>query len=263
MSLRFDWKFLLSIFVAIASVGVPVWLWQTDQTARSLKLDVVSQTSLNPISTPALTGLKLSLEGQELSDAYLTVLELTNSGSKPILQADFESSIQIFSALPSKIVRVEVGDVVPQDLKPSIALEGGQIVLQPLLLNPGDLVRITVLSDSGKPRFDSRIRVAGITKMSLNEISVNRSWMFWVETLVGFLLVTFYVHLFFEFLDSLFKMRFDWITLSVALTCGIGGSFLIIRFGHSYSLPFWQFGIFVAAMVAVTTPLKKMYGAKR
>lgn len=263
MSLRFDWKFVLSILVAIASVGVPVLLWQTDQAAHSMKLDVVSQTSLNPGSTPALTGLKLSLNGQELSDAYLTVLELTNNGSRPILQTDFESLIQIFSELPSKIVRAEVGDVAPKDLKPSIGLEDGQIVWQPLLLNPGDLIRVTVLSISGKPRFGSRVRVAGITKVSLNEVSENRSGMFWVETLVGFLLSTFYVHLFFEFLDSLLKRRFDWIKLGVALTCGIGGTFLILRFGQSYSLPFWQLGIFLASMVAVTTPLKRIYDATR
>lgn len=81
--MRFDWKFWIPLIVALASVIVPVWLWQADLTAHSLHFKKISQTSLQPPATAKALDLKISVGGAELPTPYLTVFELINDGAKP------------------------------------------------------------------------------------------------------------------------------------------------------------------------------------
>lgn len=234
MRSMFDWKYVITILVALAGVGVPVFLWQADQ-ARSLRLDVISQTALSPVAPTALLGLKLTLDGSEVSEARLTVMEIVNNGNRPIVAIDFEAPVEITSKPPGKIVRMDLGEVSPSDLKPSFSLKDGQIFMQPFLMNSGDKARISIITSGGEPQFNVRGRIAGIKTIEFNsEALKKRPMKFWVEAATGVLLFSAYIASLFAFLDSWKEKRLDLRLLALAAICAVANTFLTMNIKDSY-----------------------------
>ena len=84
MQISFDWKFIVSSLLIIASVIVPVWVWKVDLQAKSLSAIMVSQTALRP-DISSNVDVKILVDNKPIDRPYLTVLKLSNNGSKPIL----------------------------------------------------------------------------------------------------------------------------------------------------------------------------------
>ena len=163
----FDWKYLVMLLLAVAGVAVPVWLWKFDLTAKSLQFRVVSQTSLAPDVSGNLSGLSVTMNGLALEQPYLTLMQLENNGSKPIPTADFESGPELQIDTGKRFVNVEVTKAKPSALVAALKIESTRVTVQPLLLNPGDTLSFAILSSGGKPTFESRARVAGVSEVPL------------------------------------------------------------------------------------------------
>ncbi|MFJ7565438.1 hypothetical protein ACIQW9_00575 [Herminiimonas sp. NPDC097707] len=162
MKIRFDWKFWIPLGVTLASVIVPVWLWQADLTARSLHFKKISQTSLQLPATAKALDLKISAADAELPSPYLTVFELINDGAKPVPSSDFESPIEIIPSNAATVIRTSINGTNPRDLTPAVSVDAGLISIKPMLFNPGDSVTIAVLTTGEEPIFSSRARIVGI-----------------------------------------------------------------------------------------------------
>ena len=157
-----DWKFLLTIIATVAGVAVPVLLWRADLDSRSLHFRLVSQTSLRPDGKSQLAGLQISIDGVNLESPYLSVLELSNSGSKPIIGSDFESPIELRVNAESKVVRANVTATNPKNLEAKIETSLASIKIMPLLLNPNDSITVAIITSGAIPEFASSARIAGI-----------------------------------------------------------------------------------------------------
>src|SRR5438309_1230053 len=149
MQIRTDWKFIATLFLAVGGIGVPVWLWRADLASHSARVRVISQTALQPESTAALSGLKISVDGRELRTPYLTVLEIENDGTRPIPASDFETPLEIKALDKVKIVRAQVTATLPKDLQPKIVSSADTVKLQPLLLNSNDLITLALVTSGG------------------------------------------------------------------------------------------------------------------
>ena len=165
--MRLDWKFWLVLAATLAGVLVPVWLWRADLGARSLHFRKISQTSLQPPDAAKTLDLRVSLAGAELSTPFLTVLELTNDGAKPVPSSDFETPIEVSPSNKATIVRASVTGTMPRELTPSLSVEAGAMRMKPLLLNPGDSITIAVLTTGEPPVLISRARVAGVSSVPI------------------------------------------------------------------------------------------------
>ena len=77
---RLDWKFFLTLIIAIASVAVPVWLWQIDLSSKALTLTVKSIAELQTQGISDLDGVQVLVDGKPLASPFVSVLELSNSG---------------------------------------------------------------------------------------------------------------------------------------------------------------------------------------
>lgn len=169
MSNIFDWKFWLTLTIAIASVVVPVWLWRSDLASRALTMTVTSKAALSPTIPHTPNDLQISVGGKILTEPYSSVIEITNTGSKPILAAEIEGNIVLEVTSPSEVVNVQVVKNTPESLSPIVSAKNRRVSLHPLLLNPGDAVTLAVLTERGIPSFLPRARIAGIADVSLRE----------------------------------------------------------------------------------------------
>jgi hypothetical protein len=71
---------------------------------------------------------------------------------------DFERPLRFSWSQPAKILTAEVIEVSPESLQPTIKAGANEIVVDPLLLNPGDWLRIkTLINQVTKLSVDARI----------------------------------------------------------------------------------------------------------
>lgn len=197
---RLDWKFVLTLLITIAGVAVPVWLWQLDQLSKALTMTVNSTVELQPQGVVALDGVQVLLDGKPLNTPFVSTLELSNSGSKPIVASDFEGPVRISSTAPSVIVKARQTSSTSPSLAPELALTDGTVLLQPLLLNPGDAIRFTLVTANRKPEYSVRGRIAGVTEISISDATIKlETKRYWLGRGVITLLLVIYIVNFFEF----------------------------------------------------------------
>lgn len=159
----------LTLLVTIISVVVPVWIWRADLGSRSLQVRIVSQVLLQPDNAGSIRGLQVAVDGVPLKSPYLSVLELSNDGDKPIPSADFEAPLEIRLADGSTIARAQVTETKPKDIEAFLSSDAQALKVQPLLLNPKDVVTISILTSGKKPEFSARARISGISAVQINE----------------------------------------------------------------------------------------------
>jgi len=256
---KLDWKFYAMFIAALGGVVVPVWLWRADHQARSLQLRLTSQTSLEPDVPKTISGLKLSLDGAAIDQPFLSVLELANDGDRPISATDYEDSIQILMSEGVRLIRAQVIDVQPKDLQPKFSGNGGNLLISPLLLNPGDTITFAVITARGKPSFKVRTRIAGIQSVSVvsDDRATRRSsaTSLALRSLMAFLLLFVYASC---ALVLIAKWRFELprIVLVIGAFASIAGiSELLLPAGGGLMLSTTQMTVFFAALGAIATVL--------
>lgn len=169
-----DWKFAATLFVAIAGVVVPVWLWQADLSSKSLSITLTTRVSLQPTDKESLQGMAVSVDGKSIENPYLVVIEIANDGSKPILASDFESPLDIRLASDTYFVRSRITKKEPKDIDTDISSDTTSISIKPTLLNPKDSVTVTIVTAGIAPVFETRARVAGIPSIAISDNTVKK-----------------------------------------------------------------------------------------
>lgn len=164
-----DWKFVLTLAATLAGVIVPIWIWRADIESRSLRFVLLSQTSLQPTIGAGISNLKVTLDGVELPSPTLTVMRLSNDGTRPIPASDFEGPLRLVVAAPAKLVRANVTELSPSDLSPSLSNDSNSIAIAPMLLNPGDSITLAIFTSGTPKTLESKARIAGLKTVPVDE----------------------------------------------------------------------------------------------
>ena len=235
MSNSLDWKFVVTFVVTLAGVVVPIAVWQADLSAKAITVDVVSSTSLEPSTSQQVQGFAVTIEGTAVPKPFVSVLQLRNSGSRPVTAAEFEAPIEISVTTPTRIVRAGVASTDPPDLNPTLALASGNMVVHPLLLNPRDSIKLNVLTADSQPTFSARSRIAGITSIPVTESSTAkmvRSAL--LQEVIGVVLLSVYLVQMTQALDA-FRRRSAiqlW-TFLTSIASAFGGTILLVTTGSA------------------------------
>lgn len=155
----------LGTIVTVIGLIFTFWIWNNDQNSHSLKMEIISVTALQPtdLGNVSALNLKIMIDDQEIKTPYLTVLKITNNGSKPIMITDFESPIEFKVSEEVKIRKFRINETTPRDLNPNISLHNNVCYINPLLLNSNDSITISLLTSEQVPVFQKpRIRIANI-----------------------------------------------------------------------------------------------------
>jgi hypothetical protein len=239
---RLDWKYLVTLFAAVAGIAVPVWLWRTDLVSHSVKVKIISQTALQPDGVSAVSGLKISVDGKELEAPYLTVIDIKNDGARPILATDFETPLEIKTFEKVKTARARVTATAPKDLLPIITSNDDVLKLQPLLLNPNDSVTIAFVTSGGLPNFSARGRIAGISVVELEDSTLNQKpkRKFWAQAIVGFALLIVYALTFRALLSSSGIQIRRRAMIFITLSSVFGSILFLISLRPDFDFSLWQ-----------------------
>lgn len=168
-----DWKFWATIIAAVVGAVVPIVLWQYDNNSKSLTLRAISSIALEPANT-TFDDVAMTVGGIKIKNPYLSTIEFSNTGSKPISAVDFEGPVE-FIAKGASIERVRVASSEPSGIPGALALVDGRARLQPLLLNPRDTLTMAFVTAGERPQFEVAGRVSGIKKIESIEVSLPSS----------------------------------------------------------------------------------------
>jgi hypothetical protein len=137
--------------------------------------------------------VQILFDGAPVTEVRLVTITVNNWGNEPIGADDFERPLRFSWSQPAKILTAEVIEVSPESLQPTIKVGANEIVVDPLLLNPGDWLRIkTLINQVTKLSVDARIvGVKQITKIvgSGNVTSDKTLRLFAVMAFVGVLII--------------------------------------------------------------------------
>lgn len=238
MRAAYDWKFFLTLVLTLAGVVVPVVLWQADLSSRALSIEVISSTNLDPNASMEVKGLAVTVDGNAVPLAFVSVLKLQNVGSRPVLASEFELPIEVEAKAPTRLVKAQMASATPPDLKPVLAQNGNKISIQPLLLNPRDSILLSVLTAEGRPVFAARSRIAGVASIAVvNSATTRNVEVFWVRDTIGVLLFTVYLVQMVQALEA-FRRRPAVVqlwTIFTAVVAALGGIYLLSRSGSNDS----------------------------
>ncbi|WP_294769165.1 hypothetical protein [uncultured Rhodoferax sp.] len=153
----------LTFFVTVVGLAIPIWLWRADLDAKSLSLQLTSQTPLTSDSANSIKGLEVLMDGVKVASPTVSVVTLTNNGKKPLPASEFESPVEVRVAHGSQIFRAEVTSSHPKDIEARIEWNKTSVRFVPVLLNPDESITISLLTEGERPTFTSRARVVGVT----------------------------------------------------------------------------------------------------
>ena len=187
---RLDWKYFLMLMVTLAS-SYSVLLPYFQSPEREFSISLVSQAALQPDATKDKNmGLEITIDKIPVKDPYLTTYKIENTGRTPILAKDFENALEISTNKNKSIIRVEISDKSPQNLRPNIHKENELILVDPLLLNSNDSITLSILSANGIPKFNFSARIAGIQSINTIIKSQNKSpSVTWILSILTILLI--------------------------------------------------------------------------
>jgi hypothetical protein len=174
MKWTFDFKYLLATAVAVASLIFPVYLWQSDLKAHALSVRLISSSKLQPFVGSKVYDVKMTVNGVELVNPFFSVYELVNSGSKPILNSDFESPIVFAGNSDLAFVSARVDLTEPKDIPVKVTLEQTKVSIAPFLSNPSDKVFLSIITSGPDPDISIKARIAGIREIEVLDSSIHK-----------------------------------------------------------------------------------------
>jgi len=172
------WQFLRdpmwqAIAAAIGLVGIAtsiilgavVYLLQ--RRRKQLGYRVLARTRVISVEEQVQEEVVIAFRGALVRDVHLVMVELVNSGNQPIVPDDYHRPLRIDLGEGSRVLSVDVAESKPEGIgaSPSLAESRGAVEINPVLLNPGDSLRLKMLVSQFSGSVDVSGRVVGVKEI--------------------------------------------------------------------------------------------------
>lgn len=158
------WQFIGAI-VAVFAIGVTWWTFRLQRSITELAIGVVRHRMVLSVPDQMQKRVVISFDNQPVENVAMVDIAVKNSGTKPILEDDFNREITIRFGDGAKILSTSFLKTHPSGLAPQLYTQSNIVTLHRLLLNPGDhaILQFLVSSIDRKVTFDARI--TGVTEL--------------------------------------------------------------------------------------------------
>ncbi|EJE4188826.1 TPA: hypothetical protein ACN33E_002857 [Vibrio parahaemolyticus] len=156
---------VVSLFLAVLGVVAPIsWDYYTGQ--KSITLTAIAQ---NSVISPSISvdGLEISYKGTPLTTLSRNTFLIENTGSKSLLQSDVVAPIEVKVSEGVTVFDAMVESKQPDNLDILLSKQANSVLINFTLLNPGDQVLISLLTDSNTSSFTAAARIAGVKELTV------------------------------------------------------------------------------------------------
>lgn len=158
------WQFV-GVILSIAGIVVTVVFFFAQRSRKSMSCYITFNSKLFSIRREAQDKLRVFYEGKPVSNLRLLVLRIQNTGNQPILTQDFDEPIGFTFNEGINIIDGEIGSTKPDNLRINLTKVDKELLLSPILFNPGDYVEVNLLIDGAMKDFRVSGRVIGVTQI--------------------------------------------------------------------------------------------------
>jgi len=139
------WQFIIGTIIAFVTIIVGIVVYFKQRQHKELSYKVVSNTPLLSVDKVIKKDLQILYQGKSIQEVNLVTLDIVNSGNMPILATDYERSVCVNFGEEAQVLTAEIINSKPKNLGASINVEKGTLILNPVLLNDGDIVSLKAI----------------------------------------------------------------------------------------------------------------------
>jgi hypothetical protein len=144
---------VIALCVTVVVFLVGQWWWR-----RKALSYTVLETRLLTVHDEIKGRVEILVDGVQTIDVALAVITLTNAGFEPIRAADFERALKFDCGEAARVLSSELVATKPSNLKPVTNFPLNEFMIEPLLLNRGDWLKVKLLVNQlGNISVDGRI----------------------------------------------------------------------------------------------------------
>lgn len=156
------WQFIGLIIGSALALGIPLAGYLAARRAKRIAIDVVGLIPLVRARPEVAQRLALQFDGQNVTDAHVALIRVRNAGQVPIPASDYERPLAINVNAKARVIAALVNDAQPLALQPSLTTESQRAILQPLLLNAGDMLTLTIVTSGAPAPITVDGRIVGV-----------------------------------------------------------------------------------------------------
>jgi hypothetical protein len=157
---------MMRTILAIVAICVTVGLFLTGRRRKRLSYSLSDTRVLGVHEAVNPSRVQILFDGAAVTEVRLLIITVNNWGNEPIRVDDFERPLRFSWPEPARILTAEVAEVSPESLQPTINTGVSEIVVDPLLLNPGDWLRIKILINQ-VTKISVDARVVGLKRITV------------------------------------------------------------------------------------------------
>lgn len=176
---------------AIAAAAIVVRLLVLWWQRRPKKLSAVyHQARVVSVAHGVSDQVRVMFHDQTVEDVSLIDLQIKNTGKAPIEARDFAAPLRIDFGEQAMVLTTDVVSATPPELAAAaeVAMSNGSIVVSPLLMNPGDVLKVKCLV-SRSTIFTATARISGVRNVDTESLgeSASHSSLNLTTRVVGYL----------------------------------------------------------------------------
>jgi hypothetical protein len=127
-----------------------------------VRLEYLVTTNATLLPGRVSDELEVKRDGVVVADPALCVTRIVNTGEKPVRAEDFETGLVVAFDGVEQVVSATWSAARPRDLGPGIEIDGDRVVIEPRVINAGDMLELQVLSAGRAREVSVEGRVAGL-----------------------------------------------------------------------------------------------------
>lgn len=164
------WTFIGTL-AALAAIVVTITIYYGQRERKRLLIETMAKVPLLALGEKGIDGLRLTFQDQPLLEATVLLIRVTCVGNRPIMAADYDTSIAFNFAEDAQILSADVISTNPNGIPIVAASEGHSATLTRQLLNPGDSVTCRLLIKDSDGKYEVSGRIAGVKKIERTSTS--------------------------------------------------------------------------------------------
>jgi hypothetical protein len=177
MNLLQDPAFLIPNILSLLTIIVSIALFLIQRERKEMAYAVISDTPVVSVKKDVADQVQVLFRHKPVNDVHLVILDIWNSGNKPIEPKDYDGAPVTFN-LGEKvhILDVNILSTRPDAVKDRVKLVPHQenISLQPLLLNGKDSISLRILLTDYQGKLNVTSHISGVSQLrDFNKLEAN------------------------------------------------------------------------------------------
>ena len=155
---------IMGLFIALLGVIIPI-AWDLWNSSAEVTL-TINKTATIVEKKNNVEKLQILYGGRQVDSLSKTSFEIKNTGRKAVTVDDLISNPRI-ALKEGNILEAEIVKSSPENIDKNIVIDEKSISLEFKLLNPGDLIVFSILSDVKDPEFISSARIKNVRNLKI------------------------------------------------------------------------------------------------